>query len=57
MIATWTPWLLKIFPSIGKLFSLLGFMHGEAAGFLALGKLGTSEHFATHPELSAAPAE
>jgi adenine/guanine/hypoxanthine permease len=28
-----------------------------AAGFLALGKLGTSEHFAAHPELSAAPAE
>jgi adenine/guanine/hypoxanthine permease len=28
-----------------------------AAGFLALGKFGTSEHFAAHPELSAAPAE
>jgi adenine/guanine/hypoxanthine permease len=28
-----------------------------AAGFLALGKLGASEHFAPHPELSAVPAE
>jgi AGZA family xanthine/uracil permease-like MFS transporter len=28
-----------------------------AAGFLALGKFGASEHFAAHPELSAAPAE
>jgi AGZA family xanthine/uracil permease-like MFS transporter len=28
-----------------------------AAGFLALGKLGTSEHFAAHPEMSAVPAE
>jgi adenine/guanine/hypoxanthine permease len=28
-----------------------------AAGFFALGKFGTSEHFAAHPELSAAPAE
>src|SRR5215831_4040060 len=28
-----------------------------AAGLFALGKLGTSEHFAAHPEMSAAPAE
>jgi adenine/guanine/hypoxanthine permease len=28
-----------------------------AAGLFALGKLGTSEHFASHPEMSAAPAE
>jgi adenine/guanine/hypoxanthine permease len=28
-----------------------------AAGFLALGKLGTSEHFAAHPQMSAVPAE
>jgi adenine/guanine/hypoxanthine permease len=28
-----------------------------AAGFLAIGKLGTSEHFAAHPEMSAVPAE
>jgi adenine/guanine/hypoxanthine permease len=28
-----------------------------AAGLFALGKLGTSEHYASHPEMSAAPAE
>jgi adenine/guanine/hypoxanthine permease len=28
-----------------------------AAGLFALGKLGTSEHFVSHPEMSAAPAE
>jgi AGZA family xanthine/uracil permease-like MFS transporter len=28
-----------------------------AAGLLALGRLGTSEHYASHPEMSAAPAE
>jgi adenine/guanine/hypoxanthine permease len=28
-----------------------------AAGLFALGKFGTSEHFAPHPGMSAAPAE
>jgi AGZA family xanthine/uracil permease-like MFS transporter len=28
-----------------------------AAGLFALGRLGTSEHYASHPEMSAAPAE
>jgi adenine/guanine/hypoxanthine permease len=28
-----------------------------AAGLFAVGRLGTSEHYASHPEMSAAPAE
>jgi adenine/guanine/hypoxanthine permease len=38
-------------PSVALAYALV------AAGFFALGKFGTSEHFAAHPELSAAPAE
>jgi AGZA family xanthine/uracil permease-like MFS transporter len=28
-----------------------------AAGLFAIGRLGTSEHYVSHPEMSAAPAE
>ena len=42
---------LGVTPAVALAYTVL------AAGFLALGKFGTSEHFAAHAELSAAPAE
>jgi adenine/guanine/hypoxanthine permease len=38
-------------PSVALAYAVM------AAGFFAIGKLGTSEHFAAHPEMSAVPAE
>jgi AGZA family xanthine/uracil permease-like MFS transporter len=42
---------LGVTPSVALAYAVV------AAGFLALGKLGASEHFAAHPEMSAVPAE
>jgi AGZA family xanthine/uracil permease-like MFS transporter len=42
---------LGVTPAVALAYAVM------AAGFLALGKLGTTEHYAAHPDMSAVPAE
>jgi AGZA family xanthine/uracil permease-like MFS transporter len=42
---------LGVTPAVALAYAVM------AGGLFALGKFGTSEHYVSHPEMSAAPAE